>query len=67
MGSSTARIRRAADEEPQVDLVGPEVTSHTLKNLRIFTEYKIDVTAYNIAGDGPRSVSITAVTDQGCT
>lgn len=59
------RTKRAAQDTRQYDLVGPEESSHTLKNLKIFRKYKISVTAYNIAGEGPPSLTLTEITKEG--
>ena len=64
-GDPPARKRRAVSEPTQYDLVGPEKTSHTLRNLQTYKEYLITITAYNIAGEGPPSEPMRAVTDQG--
>lgn len=61
----TSRRNRRAEPDIQVDLVAPEANSHIIKNLKIYTEYNIEVAAYNIAGEGPHSKSVTAITDQG--
>lgn len=53
------------NDDVQVDLVPPEATEHVLQHLRMFTQYSIEVSAYNIAGDGPRSIYIVETTDEG--
>lgn len=62
--AKSRRARRAVDGV-QVDLVPPEATEHVIRNLNMFTQYSIEVSAYNIAGDGPRSILVVATTDEG--
>lgn len=41
------------DEPIREERVGPTTLSFVLKNLEIFTLYRVDVLAYTIVGDGP--------------
>ncbi|XP_063378104.1 protein sidekick isoform X1 [Cydia fagiglandana] len=54
---------RKAEEE--IEVVAATATSHSLVFLDKFTQYRIQVLAFNPAGDGPRSSSILVRTHQG--
>ncbi|XP_053624713.1 protein sidekick isoform X3 [Plodia interpunctella] len=54
---------RKAEEE--IEVVPATATSHSLVFLDKFTQYRIQVLAFNPAGDGPRSTAVLARTHQG--
>ncbi|GBP30656.1 Protein sidekick [Eumeta japonica] len=54
---------RRAEEETEV--VAATATSHSLVFLDKYTEYRIQVLAFNPAGDGPRSSAVAVRTQQG--
>ncbi|KAL0893857.1 hypothetical protein ABMA27_013972 [Loxostege sticticalis] len=54
---------RKAEEE--IEVVPATATSHSLVFLDKFTQYRIQVLAFNPAGDGPRSTAILVRTHQG--
>ncbi|CAG9585499.1 unnamed protein product [Danaus chrysippus] len=54
---------RRAEEE--IEVVPATATSHSLVFLDKFTQYRIQVLAFNPAGDGPRSTAIQVRTHQG--
>ncbi|XP_030753162.1 protein sidekick isoform X1 [Sitophilus oryzae] len=51
--------------EEEIEVVAASTTSHSLVFLDKYTEYKIQILAFNAAGDGPRSHPITVKTLQG--
>lgn len=51
--------------EEEIEVVPASSTSHSLVFLDKFTEYQIQILAFNPAGDGPRSQPITVKTLQG--
>ncbi|KAL9873743.1 sidekick cell adhesion molecule isoform 4-T4 [Glossina fuscipes fuscipes] len=51
--------------EEETEVVSATATSHSLVFLDKFTEYRIQILAFNPAGDGPRSLPITVKTLQG--
>ncbi|XP_073831581.1 sidekick cell adhesion molecule isoform X13 [Musca autumnalis] len=51
--------------EEEIEVVSATATSHSLVFLDKFTEYRIQILAFNPAGDGPRSSPITVKTLQG--
>jgi protein sidekick len=51
--------------EEEIEVVPATYTSHSLVFLDKYTEYKIQILAFNPAGDGPRSKPITVKTWQG--
>ncbi|TMW48206.1 hypothetical protein DOY81_006718 [Sarcophaga bullata] len=51
--------------EEEIEVVSATATSHSLVFLDKFTEYRIQILAFNPAGDGPRSAPITVKTLQG--
>uniref|UniRef100_A0A1A9UHY3 Protein sidekick n=1 Tax=Glossina austeni TaxID=7395 RepID=A0A1A9UHY3_GLOAU len=51
--------------EEETEVVSATATSHSLVFLDKFTEYRIQILAFNPAGDGPRSLQITVKTLQG--
>ncbi|XP_043661413.1 protein sidekick isoform X6 [Drosophila teissieri] len=48
--------------EEEIEVVSATATSHSLVFLDKFTEYRIQLLAFNPAGDGPRSAPITVKT-----
>ncbi|KAF2903932.1 hypothetical protein ILUMI_02247 [Ignelater luminosus] len=51
--------------EEEIEVVPASYTSHSLVFLDKYTEYQIQILAFNPAGDGPRSQPITVKTLQG--
>lgn len=51
--------------EEEIEVVPASSTSHSLVFLDKYTEYRIQILAFNPAGDGPRSQPITVKTLQG--
>ncbi|XP_037934636.1 protein sidekick isoform X4 [Teleopsis dalmanni] len=51
--------------EEEIEVVSATATSHSLVFLDKFTEYRVQILAFNPAGDGPRSQPITVKTLQG--
>lgn len=51
--------------EEEIEVIPASYTSHSLVFLDKYTEYQIQILAFNPAGDGPRSHSITVKTLQG--
>ncbi|KAL4705138.1 hypothetical protein ACJJTC_018709 [Scirpophaga incertulas] len=51
--------------EEEIEVVPATATSHSLVFLDKFTQYRIQVLAFNPAGDGPRSTPILVRTHQG--
>lgn len=51
--------------EEEIEVVPASATSHSLVFLDKYTAYKIEILAFNAAGDGPRSTSINVKTLQG--
>lgn len=51
--------------EEEIEVVPSTTTSHSLVFLDKYTEYRIQILAFNPAGDGPRSKAITVKTLQG--
>ncbi|XP_026329233.1 protein sidekick isoform X2 [Hyposmocoma kahamanoa] len=51
--------------EEEIEVVPATATSHSLVFLDKFTQYRIQVLAFNPAGDGPRSTAILVRTHQG--
>ncbi|KAJ8687397.1 hypothetical protein QAD02_023191 [Eretmocerus hayati] len=52
-------------QEEEIEVVPASYSSHSLVFLDKFTQYRIQVLAFNPAGDGPRSPPITVRTKQG--
>lgn len=50
--------------EEETEVVPASYTSHSLVFLDKFTTYKIQILAFNPAGDGPRSAPVTVRTFQ---
>jgi protein sidekick len=51
--------------EEEIEVIAATMTSHSLVFLDKYTEYRIQILAFNPAGDGPRSRPITVKTLQG--
>lgn len=51
--------------EEEIEVVPATYNSHSLVFLDKFTEYRIQMLAFNPAGDGPRSAPVTVKTLQG--
>lgn len=51
--------------QEEIEVVPATSTSHSLVFLDKYTEYRIQILAFNPAGDGPRSLPITVKTRQG--
>ncbi|XP_048522895.1 protein sidekick [Dendroctonus ponderosae] len=51
--------------EEEIEIVAPSSTSHSLVFLDKYTEYRIQILAFNPAGDGPRSQPILVKTFPG--
>ncbi|XP_030078897.1 protein sidekick isoform X10 [Drosophila hydei] len=51
--------------EEEIEVVSATATSHSLVFLDKYTEYRIQLLAFNPAGDGPRSAPVTVKTLQG--
>lgn len=51
--------------EEEIEVVPATATSHSLVFLDKYTQYRIQVLAFNAAGDGPRSNAVVARTMQG--
>ncbi|XP_041977027.1 protein sidekick isoform X3 [Aricia agestis] len=51
--------------EEEIEVVPATATSHSLVFLDKFTQYRIQVLAFNPAGDGPRSTAVLVRTQQG--
>lgn len=62
---SPQELEEGRKHEEEIEVVPASTTAHSLVFLDKFTEYRIQILAFNPAGDGPRSTSITAKTLQG--
>lgn len=51
--------------EEEIEVVPASSTAHSLVFLDKYTEYRVQLLAFNAAGDGPRSTPITVKTLQG--
>lgn len=51
--------------EEEIEVVPASSTAHSLVFLDKYTEYRVQLLAFNAAGDGPRSIPITIKTLQG--
>ncbi|XP_014211856.1 protein sidekick [Copidosoma floridanum] len=51
-------------QEEEIEVVSASNSTHSLVFLDKYTEYRMQVLAFNIAGDGPRSLPITVRTKQ---
>ncbi|XP_055842932.1 protein sidekick isoform X9 [Episyrphus balteatus] len=63
--SSPQELEEGRKYEEEIEVVAASATSHSLVFLDKFTEYRIQILAFNPAGDGPRSTPITVKTLQG--
>ena len=52
-------------DKEEMEVVPASHTTHTLPFMDMYTEYRIQIVAFNPAGDGPRSVPVTVRTLQG--
>ena len=52
-------------DKEEMEVVPASHTAHSLPFLDMFTEYRIQIVAFNPAGDGPRSSPVTVRTLQG--
>ncbi|XP_012155263.1 protein sidekick isoform X7 [Ceratitis capitata] len=62
---SPQKLEEGRKWEEEIEVVSATATSHSLVFLDKFTEYRIQLLAFNPAGDGPRSTPITVKTLQG--
>lgn len=62
---SPQELEGGRKNEEEIEVVPASLTVHSLVFLDKFTEYKIQILAFNPAGDGPRSPPITVKTLQG--
>lgn len=58
-------LEEGRKHEEEIEVVPASTTAHSLVFLDKFTEYRIQILAFNPAGDGPRSTPITVKTLQG--
>lgn len=63
--ASPQKLEEKRKNEEEIEVVPASTTSHSLVFLDKFTEYRIQILAFNPAGDGPRSVPIIVKTLQG--
>lgn len=52
-------------DKEEMEVVPASHVAHSLPFMDMFTEYRIQIVAFNPAGDGPRSVPVTVRTLQG--
>lgn len=62
---SPQQLEEGRKHEEEIEVVPATYNSHNLVFLDKFTEYKIQILAFNPAGDGPRSIPLTVKTLQG--
>lgn len=62
---SPQELEEGHKHEEEIEVVPESYTSHSLALLDKFTEYRIQILAFNPAGDGPRSIPVIAKTLQG--
>lgn len=62
---SPQELDEGRKHEEEIEVVPASTTAHSLVFLDKFTEYRIQILAFNPAGDGPRSAPITVKTLQG--
>lgn len=65
MTKSPQELDKDKKLEEEIEVVPASSTSHSLVFLDKYTEYRIQILAFNPAGDGPRSKPITVKTLQG--
>ncbi|KRF82053.1 LOW QUALITY PROTEIN: uncharacterized protein Dvir_GJ19051 [Drosophila virilis] len=63
--SSPQALEPGRKWEEEIEVVSATATSHSLVFLDKYTEYRIQLLAFNPAGDGPRSAPVTVKTLQG--
>ncbi|KAJ8966484.1 hypothetical protein NQ317_018469 [Molorchus minor] len=63
--NSPQELEEGKKWEEEIEVVPASTTSHSLVFLDKYTEYKIQILAFNPAGDGPRSQPIRVKTLQG--
>jgi protein sidekick len=63
--SSPQPLEEGLKYEEEIEVVPASYISHNLVFLDKFTEYKIQILAFNPAGDGPRSKAVSVKTLQG--
>uniref|UniRef100_A0A182ITM4 Uncharacterized protein n=1 Tax=Anopheles atroparvus TaxID=41427 RepID=A0A182ITM4_ANOAO len=61
-GNSSSSKQPAATAEEEIEVVPASYNTHNLVFLDKYTEYRIQILAFNPAGDGPRSAPITVKT-----
>lgn len=52
-------------DKEEMEVVPASHVSHSLPFMDMYTEYRIQIVAFNPAGDGPRSIPVTVRTLQG--
>ncbi|XP_055684947.1 protein sidekick isoform X2 [Lutzomyia longipalpis] len=62
---SPQELEEGRKHEEEIEVVPASTTAHSLVFLDKYTEYRIQILAFNPAGDGPRSTPITVKTLQG--
>lgn len=62
---SPQELEEGRQYEEEIEVVPATTTSHSLVFLDKFTEYRVQILAFNPAGDGPRSAPIIVKTLQG--
>ncbi|XP_044732733.1 protein sidekick isoform X2 [Chrysoperla carnea] len=65
MTSSPQEIEKDKKIEEEIEVIPATYTSHSLIFLDKYTEYRVQILAFNPAGDGPRSQPIIVKTLQG--
>lgn len=63
--NSPQEIEEGDKWEEEIEVIPASTTSHSLVFLDKYTEYRIQILAFNPAGDGPRSRPITVKTLEG--
>lgn len=63
--NSPQEIEEGEKWEEEIEVIPASTTSHSLVFLDKYTEYRIQILAFNPAGDGPRSYPITVKTLEG--
>lgn len=63
--NSPQELEEGKKWEEEIEVIPASTTSHSLVFLDKYTEYRIQILAFNPAGDGPRSHPITVKTLQG--
>lgn len=65
MTDSPQELEEGRKYEEEIEVVPASSTAHSLVFLDKYTEYRVQLLAFNAAGDGPRSTPITVKTLQG--